>query len=138
LKNEELERREVAQAVCRMVSDFRRLGNRSMVDLVKASGYVQAHGIITEQLLQAHFEAEPDLIRAWLGYGYDRRTKYGYYFLGPDNTSQRGGDWVVGYYPSGNEQHFSEGSAACARFVKLEAENLRYMAEGGPPIKARR
>jgi len=81
-----------------MVSDFRRLGNRSMVDLVKASGYVQAHGIITEQLLQAHFEAEPDLIRAWLGYGYDRRTKYGYYFLGPDNTSQarrRLGGWLL-------------------------------------------
>jgi len=120
-----------------MASDFRRLGNRSMPDLLKASGYVEAHGDITEQLLRDCFEAEPDLIRAWQGYGYDRRTKFGYSFLGPDNTSHLGGDWVVDYYPAGKEEHFSDGAAACARFVKLEAENLRYMIEGGPPIKAR-
>lgn len=67
----------------------------------------------------------------------NRRTKHGYYFLGPNNTRDQGGDWVVGF-SSGKEQHFDEGATACARFVKLEAENLRYMIEGGPPIKARR
>jgi hypothetical protein len=116
-----------------MASDFRRLGDRSMPDLLKASGYVEAPGYVTEQLLRDCFEAEPDLVRAWLGYGYDRRTKHGYYLLG----THQGGDWVVGY-SSGKEWHFRDGPAACARFVKLEAENLRYMVEGGPPIKARK
>ncbi len=66
-----MEIREIAEAVCRMVLDFRRLGDWSMLDLLKASGYVQAHDALTEQLLRAHFEAEPDLISTWLGYGYE-------------------------------------------------------------------
>jgi hypothetical protein len=133
-----VEVREIAEAVCHMASDFRRLHDRSMLDLLKSSGYLDAHDAITEQHLQALFEAKPDLIHSWIVHSGNRRTRYGYYFLGPDNTSHRGGDWMVGYYPGGKEEHFSDGPAACARFVKLEAENLRYMIEGRPPIKARR
>ncbi|HTB12762.1 MAG TPA: hypothetical protein VK752_14370 [Bryobacteraceae bacterium] len=126
-----MENREIAEAVCRMASDFYRLRNRSILDLLKSSGYIQGHDAITEQLLQDIFEASPDLIHPWLVLSEDQRTKYGYY-LSPRRTG-----WVVGYHPGGNEERFPEGPAACARFVKLEAENLRYMIEGGPPIKTR-
>ena len=118
-----------------MASDFYRLRNRSILDLLKSSGYVQDHDAITEQQLQVVFEANPELIHPWFILSEDKRTKYGYYLLPPGGSPNKGADWVVGYYPGGKEEHFSGGPSACARFVKFEAENLRYMIEGGPPIK---
>lgn len=124
-----------AEVVCRMASDFHRLGNRSMLDLLKSSGYVDAHETITEEQFQAVFEANPDLIHSWIVHSENQRTKYGYYLLPPGVSPNRGSEWMVGYQPRGKEERFRDGFAACARFVKLEAENLRYMIEGGPPFK---
>ncbi len=120
-----------------MASDVLRLRDRSILDLLKSSGYLESHEAITEQHLLAYLQANRDLIRSWIIYSENRRTSCGYYFLGPDNTPDQGGHWVIGYYPGRKEEHFSDGPTACARFVKLEAENLRYFIEGGPPIKAR-
>jgi hypothetical protein len=133
---EVVESGEIAEAVCRMASDFYRLRNRSILDLLKSSGYVQDHDAITEQQLQIVFEANPELIRPWFILSEDKRTKYGYYLLPPGVSPNKGADWLVGY-PGGKEEHFPGGPSACARFVKFEAENLRYMVEGGPPIKTR-
>jgi hypothetical protein len=134
---EVVESGEIAEAVCRMASDFYRLRNRSILDLLKSSGYVQDHDAITEQQLQIVFEANPELIRPWFILSEDKRTKYGYYLLPPGVSPNTGADWVVGYHPGGKEAHFPGGPSACARLVKFEAENLRYMVEGGPPIKTR-
>ena len=120
-----------------MASDFYSLRNRSILELLKSSGYVQDHDTITEQQLQIVFEASPELIRPWVVLSEDKRTKYGYYLLPPRALPNKGADWVVGYHPGGKEEHFLDGPSACARFVKFEAENLRYMMEGGPPIKTR-
>jgi hypothetical protein len=127
-----MEAQEVAEAVCRMAEDFYRLTDRSMLDLLKASGYLDEHDAITEWRLHAIFTSNPDLIRAWLSVGNGGRS--GYYLL-PPGTSANQNDWVVGYNPRGNEEHFPDGPAACARFVKFKAEDLRYMIEGGPPIR---
>jgi hypothetical protein len=127
--------REIAEAVCRMASDFYGLRNRSILDLLKSSGYVQDYDAITEQQLQIVFEANPELIHPWVILSADQRTKYGYYLLPPGVSPNKGADWVVGYYPGGQEEHLPGGPSACARFVKFEAENLRYMIEGGPPIR---
>jgi hypothetical protein len=102
---------EVAEAVCRMAEDFHRLRDRSMLDLLKASGYLQLHDAITEQNLQAIFSADPELIRPWLS--VRKGGKYGCYLL-PPGTSANQDDWVVGYSPHGKEEHFQEASAACA------------------------
>jgi hypothetical protein len=130
-----VENREIGEAICRMASDYYRLRNRSLLDLLKSSGYVQDHDAIGEQQLQIVFEANPELIRPWSILSEDQRTKYGYYLLPPGVSSNKGSDWVVGYHPGGKEEHFSDGPSACARFVKFEVENLRHMIEGGPPIK---
>ena len=121
-----------------MASDFYRLRNRSILDLLKSSGCLQNHDAITEERLRVLFEANPDLIRPWYILSEDQRTKYGYYLLPPGVSPNRSRDWVVGYYPGGKEEHFPDGATACARFVKLEAENLRYMIEGDPPFQPRR
>ena len=118
-----------------MASDFYRLGNRSMLDLLRSSGYLQNHDAITEQHLQVFFEAKPELIPPWVIHSEDRRTRYGYYLIPPGVSAHEGCDWVVGYDPGGKDEHFPDGPTACARFVKLEAENLRYVMEGGPPFK---
>jgi len=76
-----VESREIAEAVCRMASDFYRLRNLSILDLLKSSGYIQDHDSITEQQLQIVFEASPELIRPWFILSEDQRTKYGYYLL---------------------------------------------------------
>jgi hypothetical protein len=123
---------EVAEAVCRMAHDFFYLADRSMLDLLAASGYLQVHEAITEQHLQSIFSANPDLIRPWLS--VRNGGKYGHYLLQP-GTSADHNDWVVGYNPRGKAEHFRDASAACARFVKCKAESLRYMIEGGPPIR---
>ena len=117
-----------------MAADFYQLRNQSMLDLLKSSDYLLDHDAVTEQQLQVVFEANPELIRPWFILSEDQRTKYGYYLLSPEVSPDA--DWVVGYHPRGNEEHFGDGPSACARFVKFEAENLRYLVEGGPPIKA--
>jgi len=99
---------------------------------------LKGHDAITEQRLRVLFEANPDLIRPWFILSGDQRTKYGYYLLPPGVSPNRSRDLVVGYYPGGKEEHFPDGATACARFVKLEAENLRYMIEGDPPFQPRR
>jgi hypothetical protein len=124
----------VAEAVCRMAEDFHRLRDRSMLDLLKASGYLQAHDSITEQHLHAIFDANPDLIRPWLA--VENGGRYGYYLL-PPGTSDKHSDWVVGHNPRGKEEHFQDERAAWARFVKFKVEDWRYMIEGGPPIRRR-
>ena len=70
---EAVRKREIAEAVC----------NRSILDLLKSSGYIQDHDAVTEQQLQIVFEANPELIRPWVILSDDRRTKYGYYLLPP-------------------------------------------------------
>jgi hypothetical protein len=132
-----VEKREVAEAVCRMASDFYRLRNLSILDLLKSSGYVEEHDAITEQHLHIVFEANPELIRPWFILSEDKRTKYGYYLLPPGVSPNKGSDWVLGYHPGGKEERLPDGPTACARFVKFEVEDLRYMIEGGPPIKTR-
>jgi len=84
-----------------MASDFYRLGNRSMLDLLKSSGYLQDHEAITELQLQVLFGTNPDLIHPWFILSEDQRTKYGYYLLPPGVSPNRGSDWVVGYHPVG-------------------------------------
>jgi hypothetical protein len=127
----------IAEAVCRMAANFFRLRDRSMLDLLRSSGYLQAHDVVTEKQLAAIFEANPDLIHPWFLQCERKRTKYGYYLVPPTGWPDKGGDWTVGYHPGGPVERFSDRAKACARFVKFEAENLRYILEGGPPIKVR-
>ncbi len=120
-----------------MAAEFYGRGNVSILDLLKASGSIENHGAIAEEQLRSVFEANPELVRPWFIYSEDRRTGYGYYLLPPGVTPNKGTDWVVGYYPRGEDEHFPDGPSACARFVKFQAEDLRYMIQGGPPIKTR-
>jgi len=128
----------IAEAVCRMASDFFRLRDRSMLDLLKSSGYLQEHDAITERQLAAIFEANPDLVHPWVILSERKRTQYGYYLAPASGWPNQSGNWVVGYHPAGKVERFSDAATACARFVKFEAENLRYIIEGGPPNKLRR
>ncbi len=108
-----------------------------MLDLLKSSGYIGSHDTLTEERFRAVFEANPDLIHTWVVHSENQRTKYGYYLLPPGVPPNRSNEWIVGYHPRGGEERFRDGFSARARFVKLEAEHLRYMIEGGPPFKRR-
>jgi hypothetical protein len=99
-----VENREIGEAVCRMASDFCRLRNRSLLELLKSSGYVQDHDAIREQRIRIVFEANPELIRPWSILSEDQRAKHGYYLLPPGVSPNKGSDWVVGYHPGGKEE----------------------------------
>lgn len=126
------------EAVGRIASDFYRLHHQSMLDLLKASGYLQEHDAISEQELQDFFQANPDLIQPWFILSENQMTESGYYLLPPGIPPNRGIDWVGSYHPNGKKQHFSDGPKACAKFVKVKAEDLRYLIEGGPLFKIRK
>jgi hypothetical protein len=66
----------VAQTVGRLASEFYRLRNLSMIDLLKSSGYVQNPSAVLEKDLEAVFRAEPDLIDAWVRLSSYKRTRY--------------------------------------------------------------
>jgi hypothetical protein len=115
----------VAETVCRMASEFYRLRNVSMIDLLKSSGYLQDPSVVLEQELEEVFRAYPDLINDWARLSEDKRTSDGWYLVRPFD-SHDGADWIVGYDPKRWKQRkFPDGFKACAFFVKQEIEVYR-------------
>jgi hypothetical protein len=119
----------ITDAVSMMPQDFRRLGNMSMLGLLRASGYLTCPEAITEELLERAFVAQPERIDAWVLLSEDKRTSEGWY-IRPPRACYIGATWEVGYHPNGPRQTFPGAARACAFFVKREAEDLRsYIAK---------
>jgi hypothetical protein len=107
-----------------MAADFYRSRNLSMIDLLKSSGYLQDPKGITEQDLESVLRLAPSLVQPWVILSLDKRTRYGWYILAPNSKTS---EWTVGWYPRGPKYTFSDEFAACAAFIKREAEHLREM-----------
>ena len=113
----------VAETVCRMASEFYRLRNVSMIDLLKSSGYVQNPSAVLEEDLEVVFRAEPDLIDEWVKLSENKRTRDSWGLVRPDSPDSA--EWIV-IYPNGRKQRsFPDGFKACAFFVKQEIEEYR-------------
>jgi hypothetical protein len=114
----------VAEAVCRMAAEYYRLGNASMLDPTRSSGYLQNPDAVTEEALEEVFRAFPELIDKWQMLSDDQRSRYGWCLLRPCRSHAHA-DWVV-VTPNGWKEHrFPDGFKAAAFFVKQEVESYR-------------
>lgn len=111
--------------VCRIASDFHRLDNVSVLDLLRESGYLQSPAVLVQELEDA-LRSYPDLIDEWARLSEDKRTGSGWYIRRPGSQDA---EWIVGYYPRGREHRFSDRFKACAFFIKQEVEGYRFNLE---------
>jgi hypothetical protein len=113
----------VAEMVCRIALDFHRLGNISVLDLLRSSGYLRDPSTMQEDYLENALRSHPELIQEWAKLSEDKMVSSGWYILRP--TGSENADWGIGYYPKGQERRFSDCFKACAFFIKQEVESYR-------------
>ena len=116
----------VISKLCSMPRDFHLLKNKSMVQLLIESGYLNEIPLVTIETILTYLAENPDLIIDWENYSSDKRVSEGWYFL------KRGSDWIVGY--AGNpslEQRlvFSSKFEACAEFILREVSGIAEHAK---------
>src|SRR5262245_21870379 len=114
----------VLKALCHLPLDFA-AGGVTVIRLLRASGYARE---VTEQDIEEYLRAHPSLFDAWYAYS-DQRSSAAFYLAAPGEGVDRKNGLRVGYmYSSGElapEETFADKFAACARFVKMHAEQLR-------------
>lgn len=92
---------------------------RSALELVRESGYFSAPEKLTVADVALYLTENSALVDHWLYWSEDKRASKGWYFR---KTVE---DFVVGYFPNGECQQFSDGIEACAEFVVREVAAIR-------------
>jgi hypothetical protein len=110
---------------------FHERGDVSMIDLIRESSYVKDWQTVKEQHIESYLRECPRLVEEWIQYSEDQRCSPAWYILRPSEGKPNEG-WIVGRHPTApqNACRFSNPFAACACFIKLEAEELRVQALG--------
>jgi hypothetical protein len=105
---------DVVSKICSMSRDYQ---HKSMVQLLKESGYLGNESSVNKSQILDFIGSHPGLMDDWLLYSADKRVKSGWYLL-HDNQ-----DWIVGYFNGhfkGNKQIFTSGYEATAVFIMNE------------------
>ena len=116
----------VVSKICSMPGDFHLLGNKSMIQLLIESGYLNEIQLVTKETILTCLAENPDLILDWENYSADKRVSEGWYFLKSDL------DWIVGYAGNSSlEQRliFSSEFEACAEFILREVSGIAKHAK---------
>ena len=111
----------VVSKICSMSRDFYSLKNKSIIQLLIESGYIDETQLVTKEAILIYLAENPDLIPDWEIYSSDKRVSEGWYFL------REGSDWIVGYAgnPSLKQRLvFSSGFEACAEFILREVSGI--------------
>jgi len=116
-------RKNTASTACNVINlprTFHSVGNASIYDLLKESGYFAEHDHVTECAIHNALRSHPELARDWMDFSDDKRASAGWFLRsgGPKG-------YQVGYYPGNEVLDFSDLLAACAAFVKREIEDIR-------------
>jgi hypothetical protein len=106
--------------VCRIPADFRALQTRSVVDLVKSSGYLDDPDSLTVEAVTLHLRSNPGLVDAWLMYSRDKRSRSGWYIRKAGD-----GKYEVGWYPDGERLALTDSVLATAEFIVREMGTIR-------------
>jgi hypothetical protein len=105
--------------VCRIPVDFRALQTRSVVDLVKDSGYLDDPDSLTVEALSLHLRSNPGLVDAWLMYSQNKRSGSGWYI-----RTAGDGNYEVGWYPDGERTALTDPALATAEFIVREVGTI--------------
>jgi hypothetical protein len=104
---------------------FNSLGNVSIHDLLKETGYFEMHDQVSEESIHEALAQQPECVDEWISYSEDKRSSTGWYLKQED-----GDTYVVGYFAGKNGEHtqfrYAKRIAACAAFIKRESENIRH------------
>jgi hypothetical protein len=112
---------DVISKVCSMPRDFKVSRNKSMIQLLKKSGYLEHKNDVVKDEVIKFLKNHSDLVEDWQIYSLDKRTSTGWYLLHEDSV------WTVGYLNIGGrekEYKFTTGFEACAVFIIYELEQL--------------
>jgi len=99
----------------------------SIYELFKKSEYYKYYSYITENEIKKYLLQNKYLINYWSNYSEDKRVDKGYYL------TLREKNYEVGYFDSTNKKNcfidsiytLSEEIDACAKFIKLELEEIK-------------
>jgi len=101
---------------------FYSLGNRSIYDLLKESGYFEHHADVTTSEILKELINHPRYLDHWITWSENKRVPTGWYI---EKVTDR---YFVGYLSNmlrTNEAEYSDESYAVANFIKLEIESIR-------------
>ena len=115
---------DVISQICLMPKDFKINGTKSMIQLLKESGYFGLESSITKDRIIKFLLSHPNLVKDWEIYSSDRRSE-GWYLLHEESI------WFVGYsgaqlssYGRDKKYQFISAIEACAFFIIKEVEHL--------------
>ena len=120
-------REELTQRICQLPRDFLEVGNLSIVDLLRRTGYYDNRELLTTQGIQVYLRSHPGLLDDWIGYSEDKRTSRGWYL--ERNTDSKPPRYILGYLPRGEETEFTSAEVACSEFIIREVGEIA----GGAP-----
>jgi len=99
--------------------------NKSPVDLVKESGYLELYHKVTKDLVVNHLRKCPEKIKSWILFSQDIRHNPAWSFGKTENQK-----WEVTYSDSGEilvNQLFNDEFEACAKMIYETIDNIRKM-----------
>lgn len=118
------------ERVCTIPRDFRERRDRSLREVIDASGYREIRPALTITALQDVLEGNPDLVGDWLRWSEDKRTSGGWAF---DGDEEHG--WHVwqpfpeplpdgrpGTKVRGERRTYDRAATACADYILSEID----------------
>lgn len=110
------------EIIIALPSKFYSLGNISMFNLLKNSGYFTTYNEIEESDIAKALAIHTEYIEDWINWSQNKRSD-GWFLERKDNSI-----YEVSYYYKGDIQEstvYTNLLAACAAFIKHEIEDIR-------------
>jgi len=116
----------VVSAVCSLAEDYRTFGNRTAVELIRRSGYLEHRSDVTVDRLAEGLAANPELVRAWFAWSDDTRSD-AHWFL---RTCGQDSFELAFLDPAGvhSAVAFDDEVRACAEYVHREVARIADVA----------
>jgi hypothetical protein len=116
----------VVSAVCSLAEDYRTFGDRSTVELIRRSGYLEHRSDVTVDRLAECLAANPGFVRAWFAWSEDTRSDAHWSLrpCGPDS-------FEVGFLDAAGLHSvvpFDDEVRACAEYVQREVARIADLA----------
>lgn len=115
--------KEIINSVLNIPHDFKEIQTKSVLDLLKESGYLNTQEEISQEDIINLLDKEPRYISDWIGYSHNKRAPEGWYIIEKNNH------YIVGFLSKDNnkreEFHFQNSSDALAFFIYKEINNIK-------------
>lgn len=120
----------ITESLIKLPHVFNSLGTISISDLLKETGYYEMNQQITEEIIHTELIKQPQSVCEWLTYSEDKRSSTGWY-LKQDGINSFTLGFIGGGRGEYTQQKYVDQIAACAAFIKREAENIRTTMQSG-------